>query len=60
LGLVLRMLEDKEGQPLFNIQIWSDGDRFAKFLGKLCDLGGCELPEVVERLSLLGVTAAEE
>jgi len=60
LGLVLRILQDKEGLPIHSCQVWMDGDRLAKVLAKLCDLGGCELPEVAERLTLLGVNAVEE
>eukprot|EP00440_Ansanella_granifera_P074899 gb/GFBE01081285.1/.p1 GENE.gb/GFBE01081285.1/~~gb/GFBE01081285.1/.p1 ORF type:complete len:588 (+),score=147.05 gb/GFBE01081285.1/:1-1764(+) len=60
LGLILRLIQDREGQPLPQVQAWLDGDRFAKVLAKLCELGACEQPEVIERLSLLGVIATED
>lgn len=59
MGLVLRLCQDKEGMPIHSCQVWLDGDRLAKILAKLCDLGGCELAEVGERLELLGVHAME-
>lgn len=59
MGLVLRLCQDKEGMPIHSCQVWLDGDRLAKVLAKLCDLGGCELAEVGERLELLGVHAME-
>lgn len=59
-GLILKLIQDREGQPLPLLQAWVDGDRFAKVLAKLCDLGGCEQADVVERLSLLGVVATDE
>eukprot|EP00913_Durusdinium_trenchii_P007766 g7292.t1 len=63
IGLVLKLIQDKEGTDIHSNQargVWMADDRLAKTLAKLCDLGGCELPEVAERLALLGVNAVEE
>eukprot|EP00933_Yihiella_yeosuensis_P025657 TRINITY_DN19904_c0_g1_i2.p1 TRINITY_DN19904_c0_g1~~TRINITY_DN19904_c0_g1_i2.p1 ORF type:complete len:555 (+),score=127.01 TRINITY_DN19904_c0_g1_i2:87-1667(+) len=60
LGLILRLIQDREGQSLTQIQMWMDGDKLAKVLAKLCELGGCEQAEVIERLSLCGVSLDSE
>jgi hypothetical protein len=60
LGLILRLIQDKEGQPLSQLQAWTDGDKFGKVLSKLCELGSCEQAEVVDRLNMLGVVAMDD
>lgn len=55
LGMILRLIQDREGQPLHQVQVWTDGDRLQRVLTKLCELGACEQSEVVDRLSLQGV-----
>lgn len=57
LGLILRIIQDREGQPLPQLPAWTDGDKLQRVLTKLCELGSCEQHEVVERLSLQGVVA---
>lgn len=55
IAMTLRLVQDKEGMPLAEVQAWSDGDKLSKVSGKLAELGSCSLDEVVERLGVAGV-----
>mmetsp|Transcript_68998 Transcript_68998/g.166869 ORF Transcript_68998/g.166869 Transcript_68998/m.166869 type:complete len:635 (-) Transcript_68998:134-2038(-) len=55
LALILRLIQDKEGQPLGQVQVWADDGRLQRVFNKLRDLGKCENSEVIERLSMQGV-----
>uniref|UniRef100_A0A7S4V368 Uncharacterized protein n=1 Tax=Alexandrium monilatum TaxID=311494 RepID=A0A7S4V368_9DINO len=55
LALMLRLIQDKEGQPLGQVQVWTDDGRLQRVLNKIAELGQCELSEAVETLTLQGV-----
>lgn len=56
-SLILRLVQDREGQPLVQLQAWTDGDKLQRVVQKLSELGACDRAEVLEKLSMLGVVA---
>mmetsp|Transcript_96022 Transcript_96022/g.213790 ORF Transcript_96022/g.213790 Transcript_96022/m.213790 type:complete len:560 (-) Transcript_96022:26-1705(-) len=55
LALILRLIQDKEGLPIAQVQVWSEGEKLQRVVTKLGELGSCDAAEVVEKLSLQGV-----
>lgn len=57
-AMILRLIQDREGMPLAEVQTWSDGEKLSRMTGKLAELGSCTPDEVVERLGEAGVATA--
>lgn len=57
-AMILRLIQDREGTPLVEVPIWSDGEKLSRMTGKLAELGDCTPDEVVERLGEAGVSTA--
>jgi len=55
IALILRLIQDREGQPLGQLPSWTEGVKLQKVIEKLSDLSGSEHVEVLDRLSLQGV-----
>lgn len=57
-AMILRLIQDREGTPLAEVAIWSDGEKLSRITSKLAELGDCTPDEVVERLGEAGVSTA--
>jgi len=57
-AMILRLIQDREGMPLAEVPIWSDGEKLSRMAGKLAELGDCTPDEVAERLGEAGVATA--
>lgn len=55
LALILRLIQEKEGTPLGQVQAWTDEGRIQRVITKLGELGQCGDNEVLETLSTQGV-----
>lgn len=55
LALLLRLVQDREGQSLRSLQVWTDSERLDKVLTRLAELAACGRAEIHEKLSLQGV-----
>jgi len=58
LCLILRLIQEREGVPLMEIPIWTEGDKLQKVLTRLSTLGGCEADAAIQKLSESGVTVS--
>jgi len=58
LCMILRLIQEREGQPLAEVQGWADSDRLQRVVTKLSDLGACEASEAAEKLAAQGVAAS--
>jgi len=56
-AMILRLIQEREGAPL--VQSWTGGDKLARVIGKLGEFGSCKEAEVIERLGIEGVVAAD-
>lgn len=54
--LILRLIQEREGLPLMELPMWTEGDKLQKVVTRLCQLGDCEASDVVEKLSMQGVS----
>mmetsp|Transcript_12771 Transcript_12771/g.28208 ORF Transcript_12771/g.28208 Transcript_12771/m.28208 type:complete len:575 (+) Transcript_12771:119-1843(+) len=57
LAMVLQRIQDREGMPLANLPVWTEGEKLQRVLAKLGELGGCDPSEVIERLGVEGIVA---
>mmetsp|Transcript_93547 Transcript_93547/g.235664 ORF Transcript_93547/g.235664 Transcript_93547/m.235664 type:complete len:485 (-) Transcript_93547:139-1593(-) len=55
LCLILRLIQQSEGQPIAQVQPWSEADALQRVVTKLSELGACEQSEVVQKLSGHGI-----
>lgn len=57
IALILRLIQDREGEPLAQLHPWTDGDKLQRVISKLAELVKCDNREVVQRLCAQGITA---
>merc|ERR550532_2484658 len=50
LAMILKLIQDRENQPLAPLPGWTEGDKFGRVVIKLQELGACTREEVVDRL----------
>jgi hypothetical protein len=55
-ALLLKLIQDREGTPLGEVQAWQEGDKLGKAIAKLGEIGDMADGEVVEKLAEAGVT----
>jgi len=55
LCMILRLIQEREGTPISEVQSWSDGDKLSKFVAKIAELGESDLAEAAEKLGQQGV-----
>jgi hypothetical protein len=53
--LILRLIQDREGQPLGQLPSWTEGEKLQRVIAKLGVLSGSDTDEVLDRLSLQGI-----
>lgn len=56
--MILRLIQEREGQPIQDVQAWADGDKLQRVVGKISELGACNADEAVEKLGMQGVIVA--
>lgn len=59
LAVMLRLIQEREGSPLGEVQAWSDGNKLTKALERMTEIGACTQEEVVERLGQEGIIMPE-
>lgn len=52
---ILRLIQERECQPLGEIAAWTEGDKLNRIVTKLSELGSCDSAEALEKLSTHGV-----
>jgi len=58
LCMILRLVQDREGQAIQEVQGWAEGDKLSRVVAKISELGACESAEALEKLAMQGVTVA--
>jgi len=58
LCMILRLIQEREGTPIAETQAWSDGDKLQRVVGKIAELGACEVSEAAEKLAQHGVVVS--
>jgi len=53
--LILKLVQEKEGLPIMEQQIWTEADKLQKVVARVATLCNCEVEDAVEKMAACGV-----